>query len=109
MPARAGTGQTGQTGEMGQTGQTGEMGQTGQTGEMGQTGQTGEMGQTGQTAECPTGLPQIAGPSGIPMVMRSPRGRWRWPMSRPRGLTGRVGAGLTGPGLPRDEARFSSR
>jgi hypothetical protein len=26
-----------------------------------------------------------------------------------RRLTGRVGAGLNGPGLPRDEARFSSR
>src|SRR5262249_18554334 len=42
-------------------------------------------------------------------VMRNPRGRWRWPKSRPRGPTGRVGAGLKGPDLPRDEARFSSR
>jgi len=41
--------------------------------------------------------------------MRNPRGRWRWPKSRPRGSTGRVGAGLKGPDLPRDEARFSSR
>jgi hypothetical protein len=40
--------------------------------------------------------------------MRSPCERWRWPKTRSQGLTGRVGAGLNGPGLPRDEARFSS-
>jgi len=48
-------------------------------------------------------------PGGMIAVMRNPRGRWRWPKSRPRGPTGRVGAGLKGPDLPRDEARFSSR
>jgi hypothetical protein len=42
----------------------------------------------------PDGLPP-SGPSGINlMAVRSPRGRWRWPRSRPRGSTGRVGAGL---------------
>ena len=40
--------------------------------------------------------------------------KWRWPPqalavaeTRPRGPTGRVGAGLRSPGLPRDEARLS--
>jgi len=66
------------------------------------------------TAECPTGAPAGCGPIGHPprrtaAWMRNPRGRWRWPKSRPRGSTGRVGAGLIGPDLPRDEARFSSR
>jgi hypothetical protein len=66
------------------------------------------------TAECPTGAPAGCGPIGHPprrtaAWMRNPRGRWRWPKSRPRGSTGRVGAGLKGPDLPRDEARFSSR
>src|SRR3984893_14028752 len=37
------------------------------------------------------------------------QGRGRGPKSRPRGSTGRVGAGLIGPDLPRDEVRFSSR
>jgi hypothetical protein len=54
----------------------------------------------------PSGCHGRTGRSG---VMRNPRGHWRWPKSRPRGPTGRVGAGLKGPDLPRDEARFSSR
>ena len=32
--------------------------------------------------------------------MRNPCGRWRWPKTRPQGLTGRVGAGPNGAGPP---------
>ena len=60
-------------------------------------------------AECPTGCPQSAAPIGHP-----PEGDEMPPWAlavaetHPRGPTGRVGAGQR-PGLPRDEARFSSR
>ena len=37
--------------------------------------------------------------------MRAPVGAGGGRRSHPRGSTGRVGAGLTRPGLPRDEAR----
>jgi len=77
-------------------------------------GTTGAKGRTGAkdrtSAECPTGCPQSAVPSGIHRkVMRYPREHRRWPKCAHGGFD-RQGRGRSQrPGLPRDEARFSSR